>query len=99
MSFALKVICKEARAVTDAVMVEEGTIAWVVKDTWGWSSSPWPTCNLPHLVTFESREEAEEAARKWKGHPWYFIPIRVEVVEVKPVYRQEIEGWREWPTS
>lgn len=98
-SFALKVICKEALTVADTILVAEGTVAWVVESEWGWTSSPWPCCGLPHLVTFKSREEAEEAAEKWEGHPWYYRPIRVEAVEVNPVYTQVLKGWRECPTS
>lgn len=39
-SFALKVICKEALAAANTIMVAEGTVAWVVQGEWRWRECP-----------------------------------------------------------
>lgn len=87
-SFALKVICKES-PITPA-----GEVVWVVQGEYGWTSSHWGPETLSNMVVFATREAAEEAAAKWEGHPWYYAPERVEVVEVTAEYKQVLKGWR-----
>ena len=93
--YALKVTCKRALSGAGSIITLAGTVVWVTKDDWSWSSSHWVLADCSDLVTFDTREDAEKAAKKWKGHPWYYEPAKVEVVEVEPIYRQVLQGWKE----
>jgi hypothetical protein len=94
--YAIKVTCKEAVAENGTVHVEEGEVAWVVRDEWGWSSSTFPLHSLgSRLVTFKRKDEAEKEAREWRGHPWYYTPLKVEAVQVRPKYKKVLNHWVE----
>lgn len=96
MMYALKVTCKEALSTVQGrpPMTKKGTVVWLYVDTYGWSSRP--SLAADSLV-FESRASAEKAAEMWrtKWHPWFFAPDKIEVVEVKPIYKRTIEGYKE----
>lgn len=90
--YALKVTCKEARSGSGQVYIKAGTVVWVCQDSYGWTSSQ----RLDNdAVTFENKEDAEKAASTWRGHPWYYEPAKVEVVEITPIYKQVIAGYKE----
>ena len=91
--YALKVTCKEALDFHGKLLTEEGQEVWVIRGEWGWEGSACPINQLPNLVVFDKREDAEKVAKTWKGAPWFYTPKRVEVVEVHPLY-QTITGWR-----
>ena len=43
---------------------------------------------------FSSEHKAHEFMKKYKGHPWYYIPNgNYEVIKINPVYRQVVERW------
>lgn len=51
--------------------------------------------NSKHIKRFNSPEEAESFARRWRGHPWYCKPSgKFSVVEIKPVYKRVVDSWR-----
>jgi hypothetical protein len=44
---------------------------------------------------FNTYNEAEEFAKRWKGHPHWCKPsVGYEIVEVDSVYRQELIGYK-----
>ena len=85
--FGIKCQVKEARTNRDAPLVHEGEWVWLVKSRWVPATS---SVNLSKdIITFENREEAEEFAKEWKGHPWYHMPNgNYEIVEVIPEYKK-----------
>ena len=43
---------------------------------------------------FNSEQEAHDFMKKYKGHPWYYIPNgNYEVIKIQPVYKQVIDRW------
>jgi len=91
--YALKVTCKAQNDFLGRPVTKQGRVVWVVQGDFGWTSSAGLPKDLPHLIAFEDKQVAENYAAKWKGHPWYYLPEKVEVVEVKPRYKQVLEGW------
>lgn len=46
------------------------------------------------VKVFDTKEDAEKFAAKWKGHPWWCKPNgKFEVIEVKPKYNQILVGY------
>ena len=44
---------------------------------------------------FDSVEEATKFAKRWAGHPWWCIPNgKFEIVEVQPVFKQMLDGYK-----
>lgn len=94
--YALKVTCKECRSGVKGtpVVTERGTVVWLYVDSYGWSSR---RSLAADSLVFESRESAEKAAKMWftHWHPWFFEPDKIEVVEVTPIYKRTIAGYKE----
>ncbi len=47
------------------------------------------------LKLFDSTDDAEAFARRWKGHPWWCVPNgKFEIVPVEPITEVVVTGWR-----
>lgn len=97
MPFAIIVTSNEVLAHDKTVMTTKGEIFWVVRGDDGL-----PTGQHFHferrvpqrLYVFETSDAAEAFGRHWKGHPWWVRPISCEVIEVEPIYKQVLDGYR-----
>lgn len=89
--FALIISCQKVKSNIDetSIMTEEGEQVWISRSDFCPTSTTmfmYPRENPPtDLMTFSSKEKAEEFAKQWKGHPWYYIPNgNYEVVTIRP---------------
>lgn len=89
--YAVKLTCRKTSS-EGTVLCEEDTIVWIRKSRLGLTSSLFKGADL---LVFDTKEEAEKLASEWVEDPWYHIPKKREVVEVKPRYRQVVEGYDE----
>ena len=48
---------------------------------------------VAHAKGFETREEAAEFGKRWRGHPWWCKPKGFQILEVNPRYRQVFDGY------
>jgi hypothetical protein len=99
MPYAIRVWSDEARSAAPGkpVVTEKGTRFWVTNEPEGWvpASSVWDSGTVPgDIKTFMYYEDAEKFAKKWKGFPWWCKPIDYEIIEVEPVYREVIIGYK-----
>lgn len=99
MKYAVKFRCKEVRTSDGSIITYEGETMWLIEGSW-WTPTSlilndyWATDYTDYdnkLITFDSREAAEEFMKGWGGHPWKCVPKDWEVLEVKPKYKQC--GW------
>ena len=99
MLFVVIVVMQEARYLHDgAIATPDGTRCWLTCDEWVAASSRKVDDEnvIPiNTKTFQTVEEADAFANRWKGHPWYCKPHpgRHEVIAVKPRYRQVHDGF------
>ncbi len=84
--YGIIVTGKEALDIHNHAHTKEGEKFWVIKDSWGPSSS-WLSMYKnppPDILVFNTSDEAESFAKTWKGHPWWCVPKDFEVVKLKP---------------
>lgn len=100
MPFIIKTQCKEAGSkLNEKPITEEGAWVWVCEEDGGWveatATSTFLYKNLPKDVkTFPTSDAAEKFIKRWKGHPWYYVPNDVyQIIEVKPKYKTIPDGW------
>lgn len=98
--FCLIVYGREAKTNDGYVVTKEGDAFWVETDEPDhWVEASSSRCNdrsaVPgHIKTFQTREAAQEFAKRWKGHPWYCDPSGdFDVIEIVPQYVQVFSGW------
>jgi hypothetical protein len=95
MYYAIKVTCKESKAYDNSIITRDGAVVWVTTGEYGATSINFGLNHAGYsLMVFDTREKAQTFADNWKGHPWYYKPKNVEVVEVTPLY-ERITGWEE----
>ncbi len=103
-SYAIQVQGREAKSSDGMVVGSEGAWYWVLKDVEGWVEatsievgSPFVSSGeIPaHIKTFATPSEAEQFARRWKGHPWWCEPNgEFKVFAVSPVTATQVVGYR-----
>lgn len=70
---------------------DKGTKYWVCEhDSWFTGSEM-----LAGVYVWDSAIEATAFAEKWKGHPWWVIPVSFEIVPMQP-HMQQV-GWEPCP--
>lgn len=103
MSFVVFFKCKQALAFDKKVLTKEGQLAVVMEEPEGWvpatSAAVHSTADIPRGVQiFLSKEKADTFMKKWKGHPWYYVPNgEYEVIEVVPRMVTVQKGWEHKP--
>lgn len=101
MPFIIKTQCKEARsgAKGNPIMTQEGDWAWVCEEPDGWveataSSAEFYKDPPKDVLKFTTEELAIKFIKRWKGHPWYYVPNGTyEIIEVVPKYKTVQDGW------
>lgn len=100
MSYVIKTQCKEAISeIGPTSITKEGDWVWVCNEEGGWveatATSTFLYKNPPKDVkTFSTSDAAEKFIKKWKGHPWYYVPNGVyQIIEVEPKYKTIQDGW------
>jgi hypothetical protein len=99
MMFGLIVVSAEAKSTDNTVLTNIGDKYWVISEPDGWVPATSVNItgdikNIPAgLKVWETKEEAEKFGKKWKGHPWWCVPISFEVIEVKEKTKQVFDGW------
>lgn len=102
MKYAVIVRSKEARSeiIGNPIVTRAGERFWVVKDSDGWVATSTSVGGYPdhvpdNALLFETASDASAFARLWKGHPWWVVPDGTfEIVEVEPVYRKVLAGFK-----
>jgi hypothetical protein len=106
--YGVIVTSKEAKsgAAGNPVMTAEGERFWATVEPGGWveaSSSRVRDDSPPgDPLVFKTREQAEEFAKRWKGHPWWCVPSgQYEIVPlaVKTTTHARITGYRRLPET
>ncbi|MNQ26031.1 hypothetical protein D3C85_392560 [compost metagenome] len=99
--FVIKTQCKEVVSVGGSVLTHEGHQVWVCNEADGWvkatgESDGFFGYGVPSSIkVFETRKSAENFIKKWKGHPWYYVPNgKYEIFEVEPNYKQVVDGYK-----
>jgi len=94
--YALKIICKEAKAFDKTVMTPAGTVVWAcTEDEYPSSTKRVEGHPLPcHIMVFDDKEVAQAIADGWEGHPWFYEPEKVEVVMIEKAWRPELIGYK-----
>ena len=90
--YAVKLICDDAKASSGHIVVKKGIVAWLRK------SDYFPTfggClkHLCDLIVFDTYEEAEKSMEGQTPMPWFYKLGTIEIVKVKPIYKQVLEGY------
>lgn len=69
---------------------------WVEATSNRWTGSLNSSNGFPvNPKLFDSAEDANKFAHRWKGHPWYCKPNgSFEVVEVKPKFKQVLDVYQ-----
>lgn len=97
MPFAVKVMSRQAKSSHNhEVITRTNERFWVTEEPEGPTSSRVDGDKFPRdLKIFDTWNAAHDFAMSWRGHPWWCRPIfgREKIVEVKPVYRQELDGY------
>lgn len=97
--------CKEALSKCKAVVTRERELAAVMVEPEGWvEATAWAvpdTKTIPGCAkTFNSHESAEKFIKRWKGHPWYYVPNgEYEIIEVVPRMVRVQQGFEAAPTK
>lgn len=106
MKYAVIVTSLEARSGVNLqpVVTEAGRKFWVLNEPDGWVEATSIQVDHPFhkdgslpsdLKVFDTHEDAEAFARRWKGHPWWCRPNgEFEIVTVEPNTRQVVDGYR-----
>ena len=94
-AYIIKHKCRKKRYSDGSIATESGTWAWVVTGDFG------PSCSvgedIPYSpLLFNSHEEADNFAKDWDGHPWYFkntgtykiIAVHPKLVTVQRGYEE-----------
>jgi hypothetical protein len=100
--FVIKTECKQANSGTKekSLVTREGEKVWVVKEPDGWVEATSTSIHLypeppQDCKTFETYAAAEKFIKRWKGHPWYYVPNgNYEIIEVEPKYKQVVNGFQ-----
>lgn len=98
--YVLRVQSKEAWSqVSGPPITNEGDWFWVIDEPEGWVPASSVRSQDAERIpagakAFDSKEQAEAFAKKWKGHPWWCRPNRnYQVFKVMPVFKQIRIGW------
>lgn len=100
--FVVLVESEEARSSVagNPVLTKDGDRFWVTTDREGWveanSVKMEGLSSIPvDAKPFKTREDAEEFALRWNGHPWWCKPKhgKHEVIEVRETYRPVHSGY------
>ena len=80
------------------IMTNKGDKFWPTVDLDGWVEASSSRCIDENVVprntlTFLTKEKAEEFGKRWRGHPWWVVPIGYKVIEVKPTFKQVKDGY------
>jgi hypothetical protein len=99
--YAIIVTSEEARSGVPGkpIVTYKGEKFWVLDEPEGWveaSSSRFSSRGVVpgYLKTFKTEESARVFAEKWKGHPWWCVPIAYEIVKVKTMFRRVKCGYK-----
>jgi hypothetical protein len=97
--FVIKTECREARSSDKTIITQEGTKVWVINERDGWVEatsthvSIWKDIPVD-VKTFDTYDGAEKFIKRWKGHPWYFVPNgNYEIIEVEEKFKQVVIGY------
>lgn len=100
--YAIKTKCKDAYTSDGCIVTKSGHEVWVCNEQDSWVEATGQSVNFSpdtipcSIKVFDSKVEAEIFIKKWKGHPWYYVPNgEYEVVEVEPQYKQITVGHKE----
>ena len=80
------------------IITHKGEKYWPTVDTDGWIEASSVRCldenQIPTgVLTFLTKEKAEAFGKRWKGHPWWVVPIGYEVVKLTPKFKQVSDGF------
>jgi hypothetical protein len=99
MKYVVFFECKEKISQSGAIVTAEGTLAVVINEPDGWVEATSRRVNTTEQIPgdvklFETEEAAVAFIKRWKGHPWYFVPSKnFEVVAVAPKMVTVQQGW------
>lgn len=94
-SYVVIVEAKESKNDLDFIVTKHGERFIVAKDTYGITGYVYEGKIPTDAQTFNSYQEAEKFASKWKGHPWYCEPNgNFEILEVAKEYKKVFNGYK-----
>jgi hypothetical protein len=89
--YAVKFITEAAYAgELKKLIIEAGQVCWIVKRTGeDYSIDSANLCETPpkNIKLWFEKECADNFMKKWKPYPWYYIPAKWTVVEVKKLFK------------
>jgi hypothetical protein len=92
--YALRIVCKEAKAFDGTIMTPAGLVVWASESGGYWSGTEERNGKTPKdIYTFNTLEEAKTTRKKWKPMPWFYVPATIEVVAVKQTFKVVQDGW------
>ena len=97
--FAVVYECTEARCADESIMTVAGYKVLLCREPEGWVAATAQTANGEYAsaLFFNTEEAARKFMRRWEGHPWYYmrdLTGAYNVIEVAPVYKQVVVGWK-----
>lgn len=101
MTYIIKTQCKEAVSQSGKVMTQEGESVWIIEEPEGWVPATSTSvefnkgCIPKDVLTFDTYKAAELFIKRWKGHPWYYIPNGTyEILKVEANLITVQNGWK-----
>ena len=95
-AFAVVIFCKEIRNSTGEIVTHENDQVIVTKGEWGDTSEEYlPNDIEKDVKIFFSEKDAIKFARKWKGHPSYYMPNgKFEIIRIEPITKKIVVGYK-----
>lgn len=93
--FAIIIIAKEARHSDGSIATKDGEKFVLERGEWGPSTKRYydnKSIGADTLV-FKTEQEAITQAEQFKMHPWWVVKKEHRIIEIKPRYRQVLDGY------